>query len=65
MRELRGFVRVELAPGGSTEVTFQVDARTLASYTYAGEWAVEPGEFAVETGPSSLGTRAARLTVTA
>ncbi|MFI8865762.1 MULTISPECIES: glycoside hydrolase family 3 N-terminal domain-containing protein [unclassified Streptomyces] len=65
VRELRGFVRVELAPGGSTEVTFQVDARTLASYTYAGEWAVEPGEFAVETGPSSLGTRAARLTVTA
>ncbi|MDX3326128.1 glycoside hydrolase family 3 N-terminal domain-containing protein [Streptomyces sp. ME02-6979-3A] len=65
VRELRGFVRVELAPGGSTEVTFPVDARTLASYTYAGEWAVEPGEFAVETGPSSLGTRAARLTVTA
>ncbi|MBL1289260.1 glycoside hydrolase family 3 C-terminal domain-containing protein [Streptomyces sp. For3] len=65
VRELRGFVRVELAPGGSTEVTFPVDGRTLASYTYAGEWAVEPGEFAVETGPSSLGTRAARLTVTA
>ncbi|MGW1099242.1 glycoside hydrolase family 3 N-terminal domain-containing protein [Streptomyces sp. NPDC002455] len=65
VRELRGFVRVELAPGGSAEVTFPVDAPTLASYTYAGEWAVEPGEFAVETGPSSLGTRAARLTVTA
>ncbi|MFE6931378.1 glycoside hydrolase family 3 N-terminal domain-containing protein [Streptomyces sp. NPDC057699] len=65
VRELRGFVRVELAPGGSTEVTFPVDAPTLASYTYAGEWTVEPGEFAVETGPSSLGTRAARLTVTA
>ncbi|MFJ8859652.1 glycoside hydrolase family 3 N-terminal domain-containing protein [Streptomyces sp. NPDC102451] len=65
VRELRGFVRVELAPGGSTEVTFPVDAGTLASFTYAGEWAVEPGEFAVETGPSSLRTRAARLTVTA
>ncbi|MFE4212071.1 glycoside hydrolase family 3 N-terminal domain-containing protein [Streptomyces sp. NPDC056844] len=65
VRELRGFVRVELDPGGSTEVTFPVDAGTLASYTYAGEWAVEPGEFAVETGPSSQRTREARLTVTA
>ncbi|MEU2677484.1 glycoside hydrolase family 3 N-terminal domain-containing protein [Streptomyces sp. NPDC007107] len=65
VRELRGFVRVELAPGASTEVTFPVDARTLASFTYAGEWAVEPGEFAIGTGPSSRSTREARLTVTA
>ncbi|CAM5550979.1 glycoside hydrolase family 3 N-terminal domain-containing protein [Streptomyces atroolivaceus] len=65
VRELRGFVRVELAPGESTEVTFPVDAPALASFTQAGEWAVEPGEFAIETGPSSQRTRAARLTVTA
>ncbi|MCX5412451.1 glycoside hydrolase family 3 N-terminal domain-containing protein [Streptomyces sp. NBC_00059] len=64
-RELRGFVRVELAPGESTDVTFPVEARTLASFTYAGEWAVEPGEFAVGTGPSSQRTQEARLTVTA
>ncbi|MGP3752591.1 glycoside hydrolase family 3 N-terminal domain-containing protein [Streptomyces sp. IBSNAI001] len=65
VRELRGFVRVELAPGGSTEAVFPVDAGTLASFTYAGEWAVEPGEFAIGTGPSSRSTREARLTVTA
>ncbi|MFJ3700756.1 MULTISPECIES: glycoside hydrolase family 3 N-terminal domain-containing protein [Streptomyces] len=64
-RELRGFARVELAPGESTDVTFPVDARTLASFTYAGEWAVEPGEFAIGTGPSSHLTQEARLTVTA
>ncbi|PWS44489.1 beta-glucosidase [Streptomyces sp. FT05W] len=64
-RELRGFVQVELAPGESTEVTFPVEAGTLASFTYAGEWAVEPGEFAVGTGPSSHRTREARFTVTA
>ncbi|MEU8703689.1 glycoside hydrolase family 3 N-terminal domain-containing protein [Streptomyces sp. NPDC048565] len=65
VRELRGFARVELAPGAGTEVTFPVDARTLASYTCAGEWALEPGEFAIGTGPSSQRTREARLTVTA
>ncbi|MFJ8753161.1 glycoside hydrolase family 3 N-terminal domain-containing protein [Streptomyces sp. NPDC102441] len=65
VRELRGFARVELAPGESTEVMFPVDAPALASFTYAGEWAVEPGEFAIETGPSSQGTGAARFMVTA
>ncbi|MFD6274855.1 glycoside hydrolase family 3 N-terminal domain-containing protein [Streptomyces sp. NPDC060209] len=65
VRELRGFVRVELAPGESTEVTFPVDAHTLASFTHAGEWAVEPGGFTIGTGPSSHRTQEARLTVTA
>ncbi|MFE9723678.1 glycoside hydrolase family 3 N-terminal domain-containing protein [Streptomyces sp. NPDC005794] len=64
VRELRGFARVELAPGESAEVTFPVDAEALASFTYAGQWAVEPGEFAIETGPSSQRTRSAGLTVT-
>ncbi|MFD9289426.1 glycoside hydrolase family 3 N-terminal domain-containing protein [Streptomyces sp. NPDC060030] len=65
VRELRGFAQVELEPGGSTDVTFQVDARTLASFTHSGQWAVEPAEFAIGTGPSSHRTQEARLTVTA
>ncbi|MEU9057385.1 glycoside hydrolase family 3 N-terminal domain-containing protein [Streptomyces sp. NPDC048430] len=65
VRELRGFVRVELAPGESTEAVFPVDAAVLASFTYAGEWAVEPGAFAIGTGPSSQLTQDVRLTVTA
>ncbi|MFC9943154.1 glycoside hydrolase family 3 N-terminal domain-containing protein [Streptomyces pratensis] len=65
VRELRAFAQVQLGPGEGTEVTFPVDARTLASFTHAGEWAVEPGEFAIEAGPSSRRTRAAGLTVTA
>ena len=65
VRELRAFTQVQLGPGEGTEVTFPVDARTLASFTHAGEWAVEPGEFAIEAGPSSRRTRAAGLTVTA
>ncbi|MFB4424297.1 glycoside hydrolase family 3 N-terminal domain-containing protein [Streptomyces sp. QL37] len=65
VRELRGFVRVELAPGASTEVVFPVDAAVLASYTCTGEWAVEPGEFTIETGPASHLSRGSGLTVTA
>ncbi|WP_327118393.1 glycoside hydrolase family 3 C-terminal domain-containing protein [Streptomyces sp. NBC_01341] len=65
VRELRDFVRVEIAAGASTEVTFTIDARTLASFTQDGRWAVEPGEFAIGTGRSSGHTREARLSVTA
>ncbi|WP_329453130.1 hypothetical protein OG894_06845 [Streptomyces sp. NBC_01724] len=52
-------------PGERTEVSFPVGARTLASVTRGWERAVEPGEFAIETGPSSDRTRGARLVVTA
>ncbi|MFJ2703803.1 glycoside hydrolase family 3 N-terminal domain-containing protein [Streptomyces sp. NPDC087428] len=65
VRELRGFARVDLAPGARAEVSFPLGARTLASVTRALERAVEPGEFAVGTGPSSDRTREAPLTVTA
>ncbi|WP_327239339.1 glycoside hydrolase family 3 C-terminal domain-containing protein [Streptomyces sp. NBC_01318] len=65
VRELRGFARIELLPGERAEVSFPVGARTLASVTRAWERAVEPGEFAIETGPSSDRTCGARLTVTA
>lgn len=65
VRELRGFTRIELVPGERAEVSFPVGARTLASVTRSWERAVEPGEFTIETGPSSDRTRGARLTVTA
>lgn len=64
VRELRGFARVDLVPGARTEVSFPLGTRTLASVTRALERAVEPGEFAIGTGPSSDRTREARLTVT-
>ncbi|RDG36974.1 glycoside hydrolase family 3 N-terminal domain-containing protein [Streptomyces corynorhini] len=65
VRELRGFRRVELAPGERAEVSFAVDTPTLASVTRSLERAVEPGTFEIETGPSSDRTLGARLTVTA
>ncbi|WP_328907923.1 glycoside hydrolase family 3 C-terminal domain-containing protein [Streptomyces sp. NBC_00234] len=64
VRELRGFARVVLEPGERAEVSFPVEERTLASVTRSWERAVEPGEFVIETGPSSDRTRGARLEVT-
>ncbi|MEU9095450.1 glycoside hydrolase family 3 N-terminal domain-containing protein [Streptomyces sp. NPDC048428] len=63
VRELRGFARVVLEPGERAEVSFPVEARTLASVTRDLERAVESGEFEMETGPSSDRTCGVRLTV--
>ncbi|TXL86613.1 glycoside hydrolase family 3 N-terminal domain-containing protein [Streptomyces sp. IB2014 016-6] len=65
VRELRGFARVVLEPGEAADVCFRVGPRALASVTRGWERAVEPGEFAIETGPSSDRTRDTRLLVTA
>lgn len=64
VRELRGFARVELAPGERAEVAFVIGADTLASLDRALEPVVEPGELLLETGPSSDRTSGARLTLT-
>ncbi|MEU4653968.1 glycoside hydrolase family 3 N-terminal domain-containing protein [Streptomyces sp. NPDC023723] len=63
VRELRGFTRVRLGPGGSARAVFDIDADTLASVSRDLSLAVEPGELLLETGPSSDRTRGARLTV--
>ncbi|MET7508367.1 glycoside hydrolase family 3 N-terminal domain-containing protein [Streptomyces albidoflavus] len=63
VRELRGFHHTELAPGETAEVFFTIDARTLVSVSRSGEHEVEPGEFAIETGPSSAHIQSAGLTV--
>ncbi|MFI6087885.1 glycoside hydrolase family 3 N-terminal domain-containing protein [Streptomyces sp. NPDC051218] len=64
VRELRGFARVDLAPGERAEVAFVVEADTLASLDRALESVVEPGELLLETGPSSDRTNGACLTLT-
>ncbi|MEV7424245.1 glycoside hydrolase family 3 N-terminal domain-containing protein [Streptomyces sp. NPDC091212] len=63
VRELRGFDRIDLAPGEHAEVSFTVGTRTLASVTRSLERAVEPGTFEIGTGPSSDRTLGVRLTV--
>jgi beta-glucosidase len=53
VKELKGFQRVELAPGESREVKFTLKASDLAFYTAAGKWEAEPGAFKVFVGGNS------------
>ena len=51
--ELKGFERVELAPGETKHVTVPLDARAFAYYDVAAkEWVVNAGEFTVSVGDS-------------
>jgi beta-glucosidase len=57
-KELKGFVKVDLKPGESQEVTFTLDKRALAFYDpYRKGWVAEPGEFQVLVGSSSRDIR--------
>ncbi len=54
IRELKGFEKVELQPGESTDVTFTLDKRSFAYWnTQIHDWHVETGAFTVEVGQSS------------
>jgi beta-glucosidase len=45
VRELKGFQKIRLQPGGSRDVEFQVSAHDLGCYDTKGNWLVEPGKF--------------------
>jgi len=54
IKELKGFVKIELQPEETQTVTFTLTADDLAFYTARGKWEAEPGEFAVFVGTSSV-----------
>ena len=50
-RQLKGFERVELAPGESKAVSVTLDARAFAWYDVtAKKWAIDPGKFTIYVG---------------
>ncbi|MBO7252351.1 MAG: glycoside hydrolase family 3 C-terminal domain-containing protein [Oscillospiraceae bacterium] len=54
VRELKGFEKVELAPGESKVVTFTLDKRSFAYWNeQISDWHVETGDFVIEIGHSS------------
>ena len=54
IRELKGFEKVELQPGESKDVSFQLDKRSFAYWNdELGDWHVETGEFTIDIGQSS------------
>ena len=53
-RELRGFAKVHLGPGESTDVRITLGRRAFAAWDpEAGDWTVEPGRFLVHVARSS------------
>jgi beta-glucosidase len=57
-KELKGFKKVNLAPGETKTVTFTLDERAFSFYDPTpGKWIVEPGEFVISIGSSSRDIR--------
>ena len=63
MRELKGFRRVELAPGKEQEVTFYITEEDLRYYRLDGTFGSEPGTFTVFVGDSSTTENSAVFTL--
>jgi len=58
IKELKGFRRIELAPGKSATVNFTLDKSAMAFYsTQKKDWITEPGKFDVLVGSSSRDIR--------
>ena len=54
IKELKGFHKVFIDSGQSTEVQFSVPVSSLAFYNIDQKFIVEPGEFTLMVGPSSI-----------
>ncbi len=53
VKELKGFKKVSLKPGGKTTVTLDITPESLAFYDVNMKYVVEPGEFEIMIGNSS------------
>jgi len=63
-KALRGFKRVSLAPGASTQVHFELGRDDFAIWDESLHYIVEPGTFQVMTGPDSVDLKTATFEVT-
>jgi beta-glucosidase len=63
-KELKGFSKIELQPGESQVVSFDLTSRAFAFYDpQNGDWVVEPGEYEILVGSSSRDIRLKGLVV--
>lgn len=58
---LKGFKRIELAPGESRTIKFMLDAATLSSVNNDGETVLVPGIYQINIGSASPGNRSKEL----
>jgi beta-glucosidase len=61
--ELKGFQRISLEPGESKIVRFPINKESLAFWNSAMKYVVEPGEFEIMIGGSSVNQEKILLTV--
>jgi len=54
VKELKGFTKISLEPGASQTVRFTLGPGELGFYNQEMQWVVEPGDFNVWVGPSSV-----------
>ena len=54
LKELKDFKKINLQSGASKEITFTINSEKLQFYTPNKKWEVEPGEFNVWVGGSSV-----------
>ena len=64
IRSLQGFERVTLQPGESKQVTFRLGFSELSFYNNSGQAVIEPTDYTVWIGGSSLATEHANFTIT-
>jgi beta-glucosidase len=53
VKELKGFKRIHLAKGESTEVSFTITDDMLRFYNQELDYVLEPGDFEIMIGPDS------------
>ena len=63
VKELKGFQRITLQPDETQTVSLPITSDSLAFWNLRKEYVVEPGDFSVMVGPSSIDLQTVRLTV--
>ena len=63
VKQLKGFEKINLKPGETKTVKFEIGTKELEFYNADMERVVEPGAFKIMTGPNSIDLKEAILTV--
>jgi len=63
VKELKGFKRITLEPGQTKTVSFTIDKSKLAFWDINMNYTVEPGDFDIMVGGSSVDLQMVSLTV--
>lgn len=61
VKELKGFQKIELKPGETKTVSFNITTKDLTYYHFNNTWGWEPGAFEVMVGPNSRDVKMAKL----